>query len=231
MSESLSSIKMYGDQYFDCGSPHFSDALSNVKLLLLGDSITQGAGGECSDGIDFTTSLGTKKIWQQGQSWALQLRDYLAVQYPNITFLNHGWGGITLGKLANRMSEFVPDDTTHCIVGLGVNSGGATSFDSEIATIINYLRNRGIKIFAWTSWIGTHQDIQNINTPGRIQAALVHAYNAVGIQPLHTYSIIRRYLDEENIPDSEVMQTDSYVHPNVLGHTILYRVIREGFGF
>lgn len=231
MSANLSSIKMYGDQYIDGGSPLFSDALSSVKLLLLGDSITQGAGANVSNGVDFTTSLGTKKIWQTGNSWALQLRDYLAVQYPNITFLNHGWGGITINQLANRMDEFVPNDTTHCIVGLGVNSGGSTSFDSGIATIINYLRNKGIKIFAWTSWIGTHQNLENINTPGRIQAALIHAYNAVGIQPLPVYSIVRRYLAEENIADSSVMEENSYVHPNELGHTIIYRVIREGFGF
>ena len=235
MNKEISFIKVYGNQYINQSHPLFSDALSNVNLLLLGDSITQGSGATgLGNGIDFTTSLGTKKIWQTGNSWALKLKSYLQEQYPNITLTNHGWGGITLEQLSNKISEFVPNNTTHCIIGLGVNSGGSESFDTPVASIINYLKEKNIQIFAWTSWLGTHPNLQNINTPGRIQAALIHAYNAVGISPLPVYSIAKKYIDDNNISFDDVMEyqpNNEIVHPNDLGHDILYKIIREGFGF
>lgn len=217
------------------GVNKFADPLGTVNLLLLGDSITQGAGASgLGNGIDFTTSLGTKKIWQTGNSWALKFIDYLSEEYPNVTVTNHGWGGITLNQLATYISEFVPEGTTHCIIGLGINSEGQTSFNGPIATIINYLLDRNIEVFAWTSWLGTHPNQSNINTAGRVQAALMHAYRNVGIEPLPVYSIARRYIDENDIPFMDVMEyqpDDEIVHPNDLGHTILFRIIREGFGF
>lgn len=217
------------------GVNKFSDPLGTVNLLLLGDSITQGAGASgLGDGTPFTTSLGTKMIWGTGNSWALKLIDYLADEYPNITVTNHGWGGISIAQLATYIDEFVPEGTTHCIIGLGVNSEGQTSFDGPISTIINYLLERDIQVFAWTSWLGTHPNMSNINTAGRVQAALVHAYRNVGIEPLCVYSIAKRYIDEEGIPFMDVMEyqpDDEIVHPNDLGHTILFRIIREGFGF
>lgn len=216
------------------GINKFSDPLAPVNLLLLGDSITQGAGASgLGNGTPFTTSLGTKMIWGTGNSWALKLIDYLSEQYPNITVTNHGWGGITLAQLAAHIDEFVPEGTTHCIIGLGINSEGQTSFDGWISTIINYLLERDIKVFAWTSWLGTHPNQTNINTAGRVQAALMRAYRNVGIEPLPVYSIAKRYIDENDIPFTDVMEyqpDDEIVHPNDLGHTILFRIIREGFG-
>ena len=217
------------------GVNKFSDPLGTVNLLLLGDSSTQGAGASgLGDGTPFTTSLGTKMIWGTGNSWALKLVDYLSEQYPNITVTNHGWGGISLSQLASHIDEFVPEGTTHCIIGLGINSEGQTSFDGWISTIVNYLLERNIQVFAWTSWLGTHPNLSNINTAGRVQAALMHAYRNVGIEPLPVYSIAKRYIDEENIPFMDVMEyqpDNEIVHPNDLGHTILFRIIREGFGF
>lgn len=212
----------------------FSDPLDPVNLLLLGDSITQGAGASgLGNGTPFTTSLGTKMIWGTGNSWALKLIDYFSEQYPNITVTNHGWGGITLAQLAAHIDEFVPEGTTHCIIGLGINSEGQTSFDGWVSTIVNYLLERNIKVFAWTSWLGTHPNQTNINTAGRVQAALMRAYRNVGIEPLPVYSIAKRYIDENNISFMDVMEyqpDDEIVHPNDLGHTILFRIIREGFG-
>ena len=215
--------------------PKFDTALEPVKLLLLGDSITAGSGAtECSGSETFTTALGTQTIYDTGNSWAIKFADYLAEQYPNIEVINHGWKGITLGQLATNIGDFVPAGTTHCIIGLGINSEGSTSFDSSIKTIIDYLRNQGIKIYAWTGWLGTHPNMQNINTAGRVQAALVHAYLNVGIEPLLTYSLGNRYIEDHNLNYMDVMQYqpgNEIVHPNDLGHEILYRIIKEGFGF
>ena len=175
-----------------------------------------------------------KTIYQLGDHWAGRFKEYVEEEYPNVTVLNHGWGGITLAQLAAHMDDFVPEDTTHCVIGLGVNSEGQTSFDWPIATIINYLLEKDIQVFAWTSWLGTHPNLQNINTAGRVQAALMHAYRAIGIEPLPVYSIARRYIDEEEIPFMDVMEwqpDNEIVHPNDLGHLILFRIIREGFGF
>lgn len=213
-------------------TPQFNVPLSPVKLLLLGDSITQGAGASGLSGTEtFTTSLGTKTIYSQGNSWALKLAAYLSEQYPNITVLNHGWGGITWEELAGAIDEFVPNDTTHCIIGLGVNSEGETTFTGSIQTVINYLTARNIKVFAWTNWIGSHTGQSNINTAGRVQAANVAGFNTVNIKPLPVYSKALRYMAENNISQASVMETGSTVHPNDTGHEIIYRIIREGFGF
>ena len=210
-------------------------ALDNAKLLLLGDSITRGSGATGLSGTEtFTTPLGTQTIYDEGNSWAVKFADYMAEQYPNVEVINHGWSGLTIGQLATNIASFVPAGTTHCILGLGVNSEGNTTFDPSIGVIIKYLQSQGIKIFAWTGWLGTHPNMSNINTAGRVQAALIHAYHKAGIEPLCTYSIAKRYIDENNIPYMDVMQWQAdqeYVHPNDLGHLILFRIIREGFGF
>lgn len=222
------------------GVNKFSDALAPVKLLLLGDSITQGAGANAeskSDPITLTVDGlrgSPKTIYQLGDHWAGRFKEYVEEEYPNVTVLNHGWGGIAIGELAAHMDDLVPADTTHCIIGLGVNSEGQTSFDGPIATIINYLLEKNIQVFAWTSWLGTHPNLSNINTAGRVQAALMHAYRNVGIEPLPVYSIAKRYIDEEELAFMDVMEwqpDDEIVHPNDLGHLILFRIIREGFGF
>lgn len=217
------------------GVNKFSDPLETVKLLLLGDSITQGAGATNLSNpvtLDISGLTGTPKtIYQDGNSWAGLMKAYIESEYPNITVLNHGWGGISLSQMAAYIDDLVPSDTTHCIIGLGVNSEGQTSFDGPISTIINYLLDKGIKVFAWTSWVGSHADLSNINTAGRVQAALVHAYRNVGVEPLCVYSIAKRYIDENELTPSQYMQPDSLVHPNDLGHKILFRIIREGFGF
>ena len=222
------------------GVNKFSDALAPVKLLLLGDSITMGAGASAeskSDPITLTVDGLTgspKTIYQLGDHWAGRFKAYVEEEYPNVTVLNHGWGGISIAQLAAHMDDFVPEDTTHCIIGLGVNSEGQTSFDGPIATIINYLLEKDIQVFAWTSWLGTHPNLSNINTAGRVQAALMHAYRNVGIEPLPVYSIAKRYIDEEELAFMDVMEwqpDDEIVHPNDLGHLILFRIIREGFGF
>ena len=217
------------------GVNKFDDPLATVKLLLLGDSITQGAGAtDLSNPITLTISGlpdTTKTIYQDGSSWAGLLKAYIEEEYPNVSVLNHGWGKINLNQMASHMDDLVPNDTTHCIIGLGVNSEGQTSFDGPIATIINYLLDKGIKVYAWTSWVGSHAEMSNINTAGRVQAALIRAYRNAGIEPLCVYSIAKRYIDENELDPEEYMQPDSLVHPNDLGHLILFRIIREGFGF
>ena len=222
------------DAYLREQLTYFDVPTASVKLLLLGDSITQGAGAAgLGDGTPFTTSLGTKMIWGTGNSWALKLKEYLAEQYSNIEVINHGWGGITWNQLAQYISEFVPEGITHCIIGLGVNSGGATSFDTPIRTVIQYLRSRGIKVYAWSSWLGTHPNLQNINTAGKIQAANMHGYNLMNQPCIPVYSIAKRYIDDNNIAFMDVMEyqpDDEIVHPNDLGHEILFRIIREGVG-
>lgn len=215
----------------------WDNALNNAKLLLLGDSITQGAGAddlvESGETINIP-ELGERDIYSSGTTWALLLKSYLATQYPNITVVNHGFGGISIRHLAQFIDRFVPNDTTHCILGVGINSEGETSFDDDIKTIANYLRSKGIKIYAWSSWLGTHPNMSNINTAGRVQAALIHAYNACGVKCLPVYSLALKYIEDHNISFDSVMEWqpgNEIVHPNNLGHTILYRIIRSGFGF
>ena len=215
--------------------PLFDKPLGSCKLLLLGDSITRGAGASGLSGSEeFTTSLGTQTIYTSGNSWAVKLTTYLNTQYPNIEVINHGWSGITIGQLAANIAEFVPDGVTHCILGLGVNSEGSTSFDASIKTIVKYLEARNITILPWTSWVGTHPNMTNINTPGRVQAALIHAYQNVGYNPVCVYSEAMDYLDEHNLTPMDVLTVsgvDEYVHPNDAGHKLLYEIVRKGFGF
>ena len=213
----------------------FDAPLDTVKLLLLGDSITVGSGASGLSGTEtFTTPLGTQTIYTSGNSWAVKLTNYLSTMYPNIEVINHGYNGLTLGQLNTNLASFIPEGTTHCIIGLGVNSEGNTSFDATIVNIVNNLKARGIKVFAWTSWIGSHPNMTNINTAGRVQAALVHAYHAAGIEPLPVYSLAWKYMQDHNLSFNDVMELqagDENVHPNDTGHEILYRIIREGFGF
>lgn len=215
--------------------PLFDKPLGTCKLLLLGDSITRGSGASGLSGTEqFTTSLGTQTIYTEGNSWAVKLTTYLASQYPNIEVINHGWSGISINTLANKIDEFVPDGITHCILGLGVNSEGSTSFDGGITSIVEYLESKQIKVLPWTSWVGTHPNQDNINTAGRVQAALIHAYQKNGYNPLTVYSIAMDYLDEHNMTVDDVLEQqpgDEDVHPNDPGHDLLYRIIRNGFGF
>lgn len=213
----------------------FDVALNPVNLLLLGDSITAGAGASGLSGTEtFTTSLGTKTIYTSGNSWAVKLTTYLASAFPNITVTNHGWGGINWAQLARYINEFVPAGTTHCIIGCGINSEGSKTFDPYITTIVNYLHNLGIKVYAWGGWLGTHPNQSNINTAARVQAANIHGFRINGVECVPTYSKALKYIEENNIPFSDVMEyqpDDEIVHPNDLGHEILYRIIRESFGF
>lgn len=227
----------------------FKNAFSkkkNVKIKLLGDSITHGEGGSGfeQDGEIIVDG------WAQnpnGYSWANLFRDYMKEKYE-ATVINKACSGTNVQFIIEHFSALVDADDDVIVCAIGTNNRNYHFWQGEkptrevhlkdvyenvIKLYNQFLENNKPVIFvanipaseenekkAWGDyWRVIHMDdINNIYK---------HLSQEYGATVVSLYDLISKYCEEKEIVIDELLSDG--LHPNNEGHRIISELLIQAF--
>lgn len=122
-----------------------SDPSKTTKIVLAGDSITQGTGGTgFSQNGEFIISDGSKNFYRNpnGYCWANLFKHYIE-SYYNATVINNGCSGTHSKWWNTYKANLIPSDTDIVVLSIGTNdrNSSATSGTNKTEVINNYYNN------------------------------------------------------------------------------------------
>ncbi|MDD7316765.1 MAG: SGNH/GDSL hydrolase family protein [Bacillales bacterium] len=191
-------------------------ASNNLKINLVGDSITYGLG---------STDRNTK-------SWAGLLKNYLESIY-NCIIINSGAAGISSMVVTQNLSNYIHDDDDIVLCMLGTNNRNNETFYNSLYndyTIIkNYCLDRNIKFIPLVSIPASITDeetrYKHMDDINHIMESwcLDNKYELINL-----YEEFYKYCGYDNDVLNSLL--DDGLHPNDNGYYIIFRIICEHLG-
>lgn len=216
-----------------------SDTHLNIKLI--GDSITQGAGGTGLDSAG-TLIFGTHHVNVGGHCWANTLKAYFENHF-NCTVNNYGCGGITSGVAVQNISSLIKatDDIVICMLGtndrinttdpISGSTQSTTTLYNNLLTIYQYCRERGIDIIFMSSVPASQTNEQNNKTfhMNDVDHTIMKLASDWNMEYISVYKLFSRYIVSQGFTLDDVL-TDG-LHPNDTGYDIMNYLITDALGF
>lgn len=216
-----------------------SDTKLNIKLI--GDSITQGAGGT---GIDAAGALifGNHYVNVGGHCWANSLKAYLESKF-NCEVFNYGCGGITSGVAVQNISSLIKDNDDIVICMLGTNdrnnitdpvSGNpqsTTTLYNNLKTIYQYCRERGSDII-FMACVPSSQANEQLNKNfhmNDVDHTIMKLASDLNMEYISVYKLFSRYIASQGFTLGDVLADG--LHPNDTGYDIMSYLITDALGF
>lgn len=209
-------------------------ATSQVRIKLIGDSITHGVGGTgfAMDGDLIIQQNGTYYRNPNGYCWANLLTAQLESEF-NCVVTNNGVKGRTTTYFVENVDVLVGDDNDIVICMLGTNNRGtqelADSIIGDIQFLYDYCYDRGQKFIIMASSPASNTDesakyIHMDDVNHYLHA--VATKNRIGF--IDVYSQFYNYAWYRGI-DFTTLLADG-LHPNDAGYYVMYRIIAEALG-
>lgn len=197
------------------------------KISLIGDSITDGAGGTGYNGSS-STALSTNTA---GYCWANMLKAYLGSRY-GVTVTNYGQYGSGITQQVDKFSTTISDDTDLVIWLTGTNNRMAMEtyisvLPGAIESAMNKCRNvivmSGIPATEGNETSAerdcTMQDIADIVTKSAI---------ATGCKFLPMYNKFSEWCEDKSITVGSLLADG--LHPNDAGYEVMLKIILREMG-
>lgn len=215
----------------------------NVKIKLLGDSITHGSGGTDykQDGEEFITGFRRNT---KGYCWAKLFREYMEEKY-NCTVINNGCSGTTIEYIIENFDILVDKDDDVVICTIGTNNRHKffdqvpekpdrqemlDTFYSNILILNKKFTDANIKVIFVAnipaSKANDYEDGENywrILHMCDIDALYKKAQAECGYPLISLYDLFIEYCEKENI-FFETLLKDG-LHPNDDGYRIMYELL------
>ena len=202
------------------------DTITGPKVVLLGDSITQGVGSSdySPTGEDVSNTVYQTKRNVGVKAWGAQFVNLLNNEY-NCTAVNNGVSTIGTTGINSNLSSLLPSDTNMVVLTVGTNDRGSsvTTFKAAFTTLVRNIKDTGVKLFVFSP-IPVNDGSASIGM-GNMQKVIekVCYENEVTFYPL--YTLFKMYIDENNLTLSNYY-ADS-LHPNDAGHKLIYQIVRK----
>lgn len=218
-----------------------ADWSKTTKIVLLGDSITMGAGGTgyAQDGDPIQTSTISYKRNPNGICWANTFARYIADNY-NATVLNNAISGYSSTLLNDNKEYLIPADTDLVICMIGTNdrfwpssaTSGVTAktmanlFRNNLMEIVNYAHSLGVPVLLLNCIPTTLEDqnkdgrLLNIEQVNAVIRAVANDFN-MEMADVHTnFTMVMNQMTSGGDPYTACIPDG--IHPNDYGHLYVF---------
>ena len=197
------------------------------KIVLMGDSITDGYGGTGYNGSQ-SASISTNT---DGYCWANVFKKYLSEKY-SISVSNTGMYGSVISEQMNKINEIITDDTDLVILLTGTNNrNSSSSFDnykSNLSTHINSLLAKNVDLLVINNIPSTLNDENDKYATMRDIADVVIKNTYGNVKSFSMYDEFINYCENNNISLSTLFYDN--VHPNDDGYLIMFKLLCKNIG-
>ena len=218
----------------------------NVKIKLLGDSITHGEGGSGWKQSGEVIVAG----WLQspnGYSWANLFRDYMKEKY-GATVINKACSGTNVQFIMEHFSALVDSDDDIIVCAIGTNNRNFHFLQGEKPTREEHLKNvyeNVIKLYnkflendkpvIFVANIPASEenekkdgaDYWRVIHMADINNIYKHLSQEYGATVVSLYDLISKYCEEKEIVIDELLSDG--LHPNNEGHRIISELLIQAF--
>ena len=216
---------------------------TNVKIKLVGDSITAGVGGT---DYDATQSGGGDWIYQgyyeniAGYCWANMLKSYWQTKF-NCTVHNYGMSGRKSGHLVNGLTSWLHNDDDIVICMIGTNdrnagetdpiTGGAstmTTLYNNLHTIVDAVQNAGKKIILMSNIPAYNETNQTFHMED-VDHVIMKVASEYNMEYVSVYKLMLEYCKYTGTSLNDDLLADG-LHPNDAGYLVMFRLITNALG-
>ena len=197
------------------------------KIVLMGDSITDGYGGTGYNGSQ-SASISTNT---DGYCWANVFKKYLSEKY-SISVSNTGMYGSVISEQMNKINEIITDDTDLVILLTGTNNRNSSStfddYKSNLSTYINSLLAKNVDLLVINNIPSTLNDENDKYATMRDIADVVIKNTYGNVKSFSMYDEFINYCENNNISLSTLFY--DHVHPNDDGYLIMFKLLCKNIG-
>ena len=197
------------------------------KIVLMGDSITDGYGGTGYNGSQ-SASISTNT---DGYCWANVFKKYLSEKY-SISVSNTGMYGSVISEQMNKINEIITDDTDLVILLTGTNNRNSSStfdnYKSNLSTHINSLLAKNVDLLVINNIPSTLNDENNKYATMRDIADVVIKNTYGNVKSFSMYDEFINYCENNNISLSTLFY--DHIHPNDDGYLIMFKLLCKNIG-
>lgn len=214
---------------------------NNIKIKLLGDSITHGYGGTGYTNDAEHGSLIIDAGWRawyvntNGYCWANLFKNYMEDKF-NCTVNNYGCTGIDSTFLANHLSDLISSDDDIVICMIGTNDRGHNTKEqlkNNIKTIINYCKSNNKEIILMANIPASIEDESGPNGTNFHMEDVNNIIMSVSYEEqtnfISVFNLFNDYCRYRNITLNSLLSDG--LHPNDNGYEVMYFLILQELGF
>ena len=203
---------------------------SQKKIVLIGDSITQGVGSSDynANGETITTKDGTAYKRNTGSmSWGAKFISLMSSKY-GCTCVNNGLPGWDINEIYGAIDDVCPtaEDFDYAIVMCGTNSRGKSyeRVTNEITWLVTAIKNKGVIPFVFST-IDNNGANDVTTNPEMMQQAFRDVCKTLGVPFFDMTSEFTAFVNEASLDYSDIF--DDTLHPNDRGYEIIYGIFRK----
>ena len=197
------------------------------KIVLMGDSITDGYGGTGYNGSQ-SANISTNT---DGYCWANVFKKYLSEKY-SISVSNTGMYGSVISQQMNKINVIITDDTDLVILLTGTNNRNSSStfndYKSNLSTHINSLLAKNVDLLVINNIPSTLNDEKDKYATMRDIADVVIKNTYGKVKSFSMYDEFINYCENNNISLSTLFY--DHVHPNDDGYLIMFKLLCKNIG-
>ncbi len=231
--ESIIDINDKRDEAFNHSSNNIAFMLKNavkpINIKLIGDSITAGVGGSGYK-TDGDNIIGIYNRNPNGYCWAKILKDTLEKKY-NCYVTNNGIAGIGSDFIVKHISTLIEDtdDIVICMVGINDRNKNVEDILSNLQSIHDYCKARGIKFIPMASIPALVENETQMTLHMEDINFLISVFSQKNkLCYINLFTEFYNYCIYRNESLSTYMADN--LHPNDKGYYVLYRIITNALG-
>lgn len=241
------------------GIPYIFESDTQIKIKLLGDSITQGSGStgyvEWNDGTntyrgngpdypnkwegyvdgDYLGHSGTLYWYEStsGAGWGQLIKAYYEDKF-NVSVKDYGMGGAKVSDILSRLSTLVSPDDDIITLMIGTNDRRAESL-SEFCSTLDNLISRLLSmekevILISPSPLSVSAEANSTYFHAEdINNALSYMAYKYSLKFISVFDELLKYAEYRDINVDTFLNSDG-VHPNDTGYAQMFKIISRGLG-
>lgn len=208
----------------------------NLKIKLIGDSITHGYGGTDfkQDGELIYSGF---KVNENGYCWANLLKAHLEEKFDCVV-KNFGTTGSSSSRILSNLSSLVrsDDDIIICMIGTNNRSSALSNplnkFYNDLIAIGNYVKGQGKEIIFMSSipasvYNETEEDVRYFHMED-VDTAVMSASAHFNTEYISVYKQFLNYCEVNNVEIDTLLKDG--LHPNDDGYLVMFDIICDSLG-
>ena len=241
------------------GIPYIFNTNTEIKIKLLGDSITQGSGStgyvEWNDGTntyrgngpdypnkwegyevgDYLGHSGTLYWYEStsGSGWGQLIKAYLEEKF-NVSVKDYGMGGATSADILIRLSDLVTADDDIITLMVGTNDRRSRSLDEFTSTLDNLISKllamgKEVILISPSPLSVAAEESSTYFHAEDINNALSYMAFKYGLKFISVFDDLTKFAEYRDINVDTFLNSDG-VHPNDAGYARMFSIISRGLG-
>ena len=192
-----------------------------------------------------STSNGNTRYYRENSGvkcWGNKFKNYFETKY-NVTVNNWGTRGLSAGQMftisgvckdgvtRNMAEQIIEDDDDVIICMFGTNDRGDSivTFKEELQAIVDYVKGKNKKLILMSSIPARIEAETETLKMEDVASIICDVAKSNNIEFVSLYKSMSEYLRFSNKTINDV--TEDILHPNDLGHDLMYRFVLENLNF